>query len=99
MRVGVYVLSAKWGISFQRQCDLSASGKDMGQELFLGCQEAILDLRKDQSFNHLMLLIWGDCFNLCYELSARDGSLRWKVFAHLALPHMWGGQHLLEAVA
>lgn len=71
----------------------------MGRVLFFGCQEAILDLRKDPSSNRLILLIWGDCFNLCYQLSARDDSLRLKVFAHLALPHVWEGQHLLEAAA
>lgn len=86
-------------MTFQRRRDFSAYGKGVGWELFSGCQEVVLDLHKAQSSNHLILLICGDCFNLCYELSARGDALRPKVSAPLALPHTWEGQHLLEAAA
>lgn len=86
-------------MSFQKQCDLSVSGRIIGQELFFGCQEAILDLCKDQSSNHLILLIPRECFHLCYELSARDVSLRLKTLAHLAPSQMWESWCVLEAPA
>lgn len=57
MRVSVYVLSAKWDMSFPKQCDLSVAGKVYGHELFSGRQEAILDFCRDQSCNHFTLLV------------------------------------------
>lgn len=54
----------------------------MGHALCVVCQDAVLDFCEDQS-HHLMLLVQRECFNLCYELSARDDSLRWKA------PHTW----------
>lgn len=88
MRVSVYVLSAKWDMSFPTQCDLSVAGKGYGHELFSGCQEAILDFCRDQSCNHFTLLMPKECFNLCCELSARAASLRLTALAHLALSQM-----------
>lgn len=73
-------------MSFPQQCDLSVAGKGYGHELFSGRQEAILDFCRDQSCNHFTLLVPGECFNLCCELSARAASLRLTALAHLALP-------------
>lgn len=90
MRVSVYGLSAKWDMSFPKQCDLSLAGKGYGHELFSGCQEAILDFCRNQSCNHFTLLMPRECFNLCCELSARAASLRLTALAHLALSQMCG---------
>lgn len=49
----------------------------------MGCQEAILDLCGDQSYNHLMLL--RECSNLRCELSATL-----KALTHLARSWVWG---------
>lgn len=44
-----------------------------GTEFLFNCQEAMLDLRRNLSSNHLILLIRRQRFNFCWELSARDG--------------------------
>lgn len=48
-----------------------------GQELFFGCQEALLDLRKDESFDHLILLPPRGCLGTVSQGQLWD----WKPFA------------------
>lgn len=60
-----------------------------GQELFFACQEALLDLRKDQSFDHLILLLPRGCFHLCWKQSARDSSGTGSP-PYLACSRVWG---------
>lgn len=63
----------------------------IGQELFFACQEALLDLRRDESFDHLILLPLRECFRLCWEWSARDSSGTGSPL-HLARSQVSGSQ-------
>lgn len=69
----------------------------MGHALCVVCQDAVLDFCEDQS-HHLMLLVQRECFNLCYELSARDDS-EMESPAHLAGSQVCGSRRIQQAPA
>lgn len=68
-----------------------------GQERIFGCQEAMLDVCRDQPRNHLMLL--RECSNLHCELRGRADFLRLKALTRLARSWVWGRWRVLPCGA